>query len=93
MTKLFQGVGVEELIQVVKPFFSDVRRFSPHASRNSSSEVYLVCRNFMPWKLKKESILENYETALNLKLGGDDIEDAPDIVTSSFRVMKRKKVE
>jgi hypothetical protein len=47
----------------------------------------------MPWKLKKESILENYETALNLKLGGDDIEDAPDIVTSSFRVMKRKKVE
>ncbi|MAM36345.1 MAG: hypothetical protein CL988_04160 [Euryarchaeota archaeon] len=93
VTKLFQGVGVEELIQVVKPFFSDVRRFSPHASRNSSSEVYLVCRNFMPWKFKKVSILENYETALNVKLGGDDIEEAPEIVSSSFRVMKKKKVE
>ena len=90
VSKLFQGVGVEELIDVVKPFFSDVRRFSPHASRNSSSEVYLVCRNFMPWKFRKVSVLEGYETALNLKLGGDDIEEAPDIITSSFSVRKKK---
>jgi 23S rRNA (uridine2552-2'-O)-methyltransferase len=93
VTKLFQGVGVEELINVVKPFFSDVRRFSPHASRNSSSEVYLICRNFMPWKFKKTSILENYETALNLKLGGDDIEEAPEIITSSFSIRKKKSAE
>ena len=53
----------------------------------------MVCRNFMPWKFKKVSILENYETALNVKLGGDDIEEAPEIVSSSFRVMKKKKVE
>ncbi|MDA8546881.1 RlmE family RNA methyltransferase [Euryarchaeota archaeon] len=93
VTKLFQGVGVEELIDVVKPFFSDVRRFSPHASRNSSSEVYLICRNFMPWKFKKTNILESYETALNVKLGGDDIEEAPEIITSSFSVRKKKSAE
>ena len=38
-TKLFQGIGVEELITAVRPHFSSVRRFSPDASRNSSSEV------------------------------------------------------
>ena len=93
VTKLFQGVGVEELIQVVKPYFSDVRRSYPHASRNSSSEVYLICRNFMPWKFKKVSILDAYEAALNIKLGGDDIEEAPDIITSSFSVRKKKSAE
>jgi len=90
VTKLFQGVGVEELIQVIKPYFSDVRRFSPHASRNSSSEVYLICRNFMPWKFKKACVLEEYEAALNIKLSGDDIAEAPDIITSSFSVRKKK---
>ena len=90
VSKLFQGVGVEELIDVIKPYFSDVRRFSPHASRNSSSEVYLICRNFMPWKFRKAKVLEGYETALNVKLSGDDIEEAPDIITSSFSVRKKK---
>jgi hypothetical protein len=47
----------------------------------------------MPWKFKKTSILENYETALNVKLGGDDIEEAPEIVTSSFSVRKKKSTE
>tara|TARA_B100001093_G_scaffold131822_1_gene124362 strand:+ start:14945 stop:15787 length:843 start_codon:yes stop_codon:yes gene_type:complete len=89
-SKMFQGVGVEELISAVKPFFSDVRRFSPHASRNSSSEVYLICRNFMPWKARKLAVREDYEKALNLKLSGDDIAEAPDIVTSSFSVRKKK---
>ena len=61
-SKLFQGIGVEELIKAVKPYFSDVRRFSPDASRNSSSEVYLVCRNFMPWMMEKDmSIRSTYE--------------------------------
>jgi len=90
VTKLFQGVGVEELIEVIKPYFYDVRRFSPHASRNSSSEVYLICRNFMPWKFRKVSVVEKYEAALNLKLSGDDIAEAPDIITSSFTMRKKK---
>ena len=90
VTKLFQGVGVEELIDVIKPYFYDVRRFSPHASRNSSSEVYLICRNFMPWKFRKACIRDNYESSLNLKLSGDDIAEAPDIITSSFSMRKKK---
>jgi len=90
VTKLFQGVGVEELIEVIRPYFYDVRRFSPHASRNSSSEVYLICRNFMPWKFRKACIRDNYENALNLKLSGDDIAEAPDIITSSFSMRKKK---
>ena len=68
-SKLFQGIGVEELIKAVKPYFSDVRRFSPDASRNSSSEVYLVCRNFMPWMMDKDvNIRKTYEELLEPKL-------------------------
>jgi len=89
-TKLFQGVGVEELIVAVKPFFSDVRRYAPHASRNSSSEVYLICRNFMPWKAKTFAVREAYESALNLKLGGDDVDEGPEIIKSSFTVRRKK---
>jgi 23S rRNA (uridine2552-2'-O)-methyltransferase len=90
-TKLFQGVGVEELIKAVKPYFSTVRRFSPDASRNSSSEVYLVCRNFMPWMLNKNvKIRDTYEELLEPKLSGNEIDDGPDEVFSSFQVRKKK---
>ncbi len=57
ITKIFQGEGIENLIELVKPRFSTVRRFSPEASRNSSSEVYLICKNHIPWKNKGGSIL------------------------------------
>ena len=89
-TKLFQGNGVEELIKAVKPHFSTVRRFSPHASRNSSSEVYLVCRNYLPGEGPSTTVLQRYEEELNKKLGGDEIEDGPEIVKSSFSVRRRK---
>ena len=90
-SKLFQGIGVEELIKAVKPYFSDVRRFSPDASRNSSSEVYLVCRNFMPWTMEKNmSIRLTYEELLEPKLGGHDIVDSPDEVFTSFKVRRKK---
>ena len=91
-SKLFQGIGVEELIKAVKPYFSDVRRFSPDASRNSSSEVYLVCRNFMPWMMEKDmSIRSTYEELLEPKLGGHEIEEDLGEVFTSFRVRKKKK--
>jgi len=89
-TKMFQGVGVDELITAVKPHFSSVRRFSPDASRNSSSEVYLVCKHHTPWKAPKASIRERFETALNTILGGEDIEDEPEPVASTFRVRRKK---
>ena len=90
VTKLFQGVGVEELINAVKPHFEDVRRFSPHASRNSSSEVYLICRRHQPGATADVTIRDIYEFELNKKLGGDDIEDGPEIIKSSFSVRKKK---
>ncbi len=89
-TKLFQGVGVEELIAAVRPHFSSVRRFSPDASRNSSSEVYLVCKHHTPWKAPKASVRARYEKGVNKILSGDEIEPDPEPVASSFRVRKKK---
>jgi 23S rRNA (uridine2552-2'-O)-methyltransferase len=90
-TKLFQGIGVQELIDAVKPHFSTVRRYSPDASRNSSSEVYLVCRNHMPWKSPKQSIRERYEEAVDVLVGGNEIEEGPEPTKTSFTVRRRKK--
>tara|TARA_Y100000766_G_scaffold232306_1_gene206681 strand:+ start:1813 stop:2655 length:843 start_codon:yes stop_codon:yes gene_type:complete len=92
VTKLFQGVGVEELIDAVKPHFSHVRRFSPEASRNSSSEVYLICRNHTPWNATSTSVLDRYEQAVNKVLGGDEIVD--DVVATKTKfTVRRKKTE
>lgn len=91
VTKLFQGVGVEEMINAVKPHFEDVRRHSPHASRNSSSEVYLICRRYRPGATADVNIRATYEFELNKKLSGDEIEEGPDIIQSSFSVRKKKK--
>ena len=90
VTKVFQGVGIEELIKSVKPYFSEVRRYSPVASRNSSSEVYLICRNYMPWTMNDNSIREEYEKLLDVKLNPDIIEE-DETVFSSFKVIKRKQ--
>jgi 23S rRNA (uridine2552-2'-O)-methyltransferase len=92
-TKLFQGVGVEELIRAVRPHFSSVRRFSPDASRNSSSEVYLVCKHHTPWKAPKTSLRQRFEAELDVVLGGSEIADEPEPVASSFKVLKKKTKE
>ena len=89
-TKLFQGVGVDELIQAVQPHFSSVRRFSPDASRNSSSEVYLVCKHHTPWKAPKATIRTRFEDAMDQLLGGNDLENEPEPTPSSFQVRRRK---
>lgn len=89
-TKLFQGIGVDELISAVKPHFSSVRRFSPDASRNSSSEVYLVCKNHTPWKAPKATIRERYERELDKVLGGADLEDDVEPMATTFTVRKKQ---
>ena len=48
VTKAFQGTGIELLVKACRGRFSFVRRFSPIASRNASSEVYLICKNKKP---------------------------------------------
>ncbi len=48
VTKVFQGAGIEGLVDSAKQRFSSVGRFSPTASRSASSETYLVCQNKLP---------------------------------------------
>lgn len=91
VTKLFQGIGVEEMIECVRPHFSKVRRFSPDASRNSSSEVYLVCRNHTPWAAPEGSVTARFEALLSKRLDGP--EEAVDATPSGFRVVRRDEGE
>ena len=44
VTKVFQGAGIEGLIDAAKLRFSSVGRYSPTASRTASSETYLICQ-------------------------------------------------
>ena len=86
ITKLFQGVGIDELISVVRPHFSKVRRYNPEASRNSSSEVYLICRNYKPFSLNKHgSILERFEETMS---DFDNNNQGEEEIITGFRVHK-----
>ncbi|MAH98938.1 MAG: 23S rRNA methyltransferase [Euryarchaeota archaeon] len=44
ITKVFQGAGIEGLVDAAKLRFSSVGRYSPTASRTASSETYLICQ-------------------------------------------------
>ena len=85
VTKIFQGEGIEKLIQLVKPRFSSVKRYSPEASRNSSSEVYLICKNHVPWKNTGTSILSE----LN-KIYNSEEEEITEKSAIGFRLHKAK---
>jgi 23S rRNA (uridine2552-2'-O)-methyltransferase len=44
--KVFEGDMMKDLIKQVKVSFSDVRLHAPKASRSSSSEIYVIARDF-----------------------------------------------
>ncbi len=44
VTKVFQGAGIEGLVNAAKIRFAAVGRYSPTASRTASSETYLICQ-------------------------------------------------
>ena len=46
LVKVFEGEDFQEYIQELKKHFSMVKRFSPPSSRNKSSEIYVICKNF-----------------------------------------------
>jgi len=46
VAKAFQGGGTDQLIAGLKRHFTDVRNFKPKASRQDSSEVFLVATGF-----------------------------------------------
>jgi 23S rRNA (uridine2552-2'-O)-methyltransferase len=95
VTKIFQGTGIEGLVNAAKQRFSRVQRFSPEASRNSSSEVFLVCKNKLP-RPKKGSRGTSVAQELNAHLESEGIiqhkDSAPiDSVKSGFRRIPKKE--
>jgi len=44
--KIFMGESLEEFIDDVSTHFTHIKRFSPPASRKSSSEIYLIAKHF-----------------------------------------------
>ena len=42
VTKLFQGVGFQQFMQDIRTKFKSVRLVKPHASRQTSAEIYLI---------------------------------------------------
>ena len=96
VTKIFQGTGIEGIVNAAKNRFSRVQRFSPDASRNSSSEVYLVCKNRLP-KPKKFSRGKSVAMELDLHLekegiiaDGSEVEDDEKPTKTGFRIVPKR---
>jgi 23S rRNA (uridine2552-2'-O)-methyltransferase len=46
LMKMFEGDMSRDLIEELKKHFANVKRYSPEASRSSSSEIYVVAKGF-----------------------------------------------
>ena len=95
VTKIFQGTGIEGVVNAAKQRFSRVQRFSPDASRNSSSEVFLVCMHKYP-KPKKGYRETTVSQELDIHLESVGIiqpnEPEPETeVKSGFRRVSKKE--
>jgi|ETNmetMinimDraft_32_1059908.scaffolds.fasta_scaffold55660_2 23S rRNA (uridine2552-2'-O)-methyltransferase len=95
VTKIFQGTGIEGVVNAAKQRFSRVQRFSPEASRNSSSEVFLVCKNKLP-RPKKGSRGTSVSQELDFHLESEGIiqqkNSEPEVdVKSGFRRIPKKE--
>jgi len=47
LCKIFSGEDLENFINDVNKHFKSIKRFSPQASRKSSSEIYIIAKNFI----------------------------------------------
>ena len=95
VTKIFQGTGIEGVVNAAKQRFSRVQRFSPDASRNSSSEVFLVCKHKYPLP-KKGSRETTVSQELDIHLESEGIIQLNDPETetevkSGFRRVSKKE--
>ena len=96
VTKIFQGVGIEGLISAAKDRFTNVQRFAPMASRNASSETYLVCRNRLP-KPRKSALgksaysqVQKHLTEVGVNVENDEEQQK---IVSGFRRLSKKEEE
>jgi len=95
VTKIFQGTGIEGIVNAAKQRFSRVQRFSPEASRNSSSEVFLVCKNKLP-RSKKGSRGTSVMQELDIHLENEGIiqpkgNEPEEEIKSGFRRIPKKE--
>ena len=95
VTKIFQGTGIEGIVNAAKQRFSMVQRFSPEASRNSSSEVFLVCKNKLP-QSKKGSRGTSVMQELDVHLENEGIiqpkgNEPEEEIKSGFRRIPKKE--
>ncbi|CAI8337706.1 MAG: Ribosomal RNA large subunit methyltransferase E [Marine Group II euryarchaeote MED-G33] len=95
VTKIFQGTGIEGIVNAAKQRFSRVQRFSPEASRNSSSEVFLVCKNKLP-QSKKGSRGTSVMQELDVHLENEGIiqpkgNEPEEEIKSGFRRIPKKE--
>ena len=44
--KLIRGKGEEELVKMMRSYFTEIKRFKPAASRKDSAEIFLIGFNF-----------------------------------------------
>ena len=95
VTKIFQGTGIEGIVNAAKQRFSRVQRFSPEASRNSSSEVFLVCKNKLPLSKKGSrgtSVMQELDVHLEnegiIQPKGNEPEEE---IKSGFRRIPKKE--
>ena len=94
VTKIFQGTGIEGLIDAAKDRFSNVQRYSPTASRSASSETYLICQNRLPRpraRAQGKSALEQVQ--LHLSDLGVVVEEEVDEVETKVGFKRLRKRE
>jgi len=94
VTKIFQGTGIEGLIDAAKDRFSNVQRYSPTASRSASSETYLICQNRLPKpraRAQGKSALEQVQ--LHLSDLGVVVEEEVDEVETKVGFKRLRKRE
>ena len=94
VTKIFQGTGIEGLIDAAKDRFSNVQRYSPTASRSASSETYLICQNRLPRpraRAQGKSALEQVQ--LHLSDLGVVVEEEEDEVETKVGFKRLRKRE
>jgi len=92
VTKVFQGAGIEGLIDAAKLRFAAVGRYSPTASRTASSETYLICQRMFQ-RPKKEGTameyLQSHLASIGIVVDEDD-ENSLDTKVGFRKIPKRE---
>ncbi|MEC7708572.1 MAG: RlmE family RNA methyltransferase [Candidatus Thermoplasmatota archaeon] len=92
VTKVFQGLGIEGLVDAAKLRFASVGRFSPTASRSASSETYLVCqKRLVKNKDSKGSAMDDVRghlSSIGIVIEDDDFQEEETKV--GFRKIRKR---